>query len=145
MNYLRNIIEYKYYITEVFYMAEDKRFNYKGVLKGILFSLAATIVLVLAVAVVCYFADVSDTVISFLLFLTSVLSVFLGGLFVAKNISQKGLLHGAALAIGYFIVMLCASMLMKKEFYISLHMIFILFGVIGAGMLGGIFGINSKK
>ena len=126
-------------------MSEDKKFNYKGVLKGILFSLAATVILVLAVAAVCYFADVSDTVISFLLFLTSVLSVFLGRLFVAKNASQKGLMHGGALAIGYFLVMMCASMLMKKEFYLSVHMLIILVGVLGAGMLGGIFGINSKK
>lgn len=126
-------------------MSEDKRFNYKGILKGTLFSLLLTVILVIGVAVICYFADVSDTVISFLLFAVSVLSVFLGALFIAKNVSQKGLLHGGALAVGYFLIMLCASMLMKKEFYISLHMLFILFGVLGAGMLGGIFGINSKK
>ncbi len=126
-------------------MAEDNRLNFKGILKGIVFSLIATIVLVVLLAVVSYFTDIPDNIISALLFVVSVVSVLIGGLLVAKSSSQRGLLHGALLGIGYFIIILSASFIMKKQFDVSMHMITMFLADIAGGMLGGILGINSKN
>lgn len=126
-------------------MAEDNKLNLKGILKGIVFSLITTVVLVFVIALISYFTDIGDNIISILLFASSVISVFLGGVFVAKNSSRNGILHGGLIGLGYFVIILIASFVIKKQFDISPHLITMLLADICGAMLGGILGINSKN
>ncbi len=124
---------------------EKATINFRGILKGIIFSIITTIILVIIIALVSYFADISDSIISILLFIASVLSVFTGAILVARTTAENGLAHGALIGVGYFILVLIASIVVKREFDLNGNLITMLIANVAGGMLGGILGINSKN
>lgn len=119
-----------------------KNINTKSILKGTVFSLMLTIILVIIIAIISYFFNISDKLLSALLFLTSIISVFFGAIFVSKTTGQKGLVHGLFLALGYFLVLFCASAITKKQFDISMGLFTMFLADIASGLLGGILGVN---
>ena len=125
-------------------MSEKNKINFRGVGKGIIFSVILTAILVLLITTVTYFADVSDKIISILLFIASVLSTLIGALFVTRNVHENGLIHGMFVGLGYFAFILIASIVVKKGFSLNTNLITMLFANVAGGMLGGILGINSK-
>lgn len=123
---------------------EKAKINFRGILKGIIFSIITTIILVVIIALISYFADISDKIISILLFIASVLSVFAGSMLMTRTAGGNGLAHGALIGFGYFIIILIASIVVKREFDLNGNLITLLIANAAGGMLGGIVGINSK-
>ncbi len=126
-------------------MSDDKKLNIRGILKGILISLAITVICVIAVALVCYFADVSDGVISIMLYVISAVSVFVSSLLLAKSITNNGLLHGLILGAGYFLVIFIFSAVFKKQISVNTKFFVSMVAALASGMLGGIMGVNAKE
>ena len=126
-------------------MMEKTRINFRGIFKGIIFSIIATMILVVIIALISYFADISDGIISISLFIASVLSVFTGSILMTRTTQENGLAHGALIGIGYFILVVIASIVVKREFDFNGNLITMLVADVAGGMLGGILGINSKN
>ena len=124
---------------------EKSKINFKGVLKGIIFSIVSTVILVVIIALTSYFADVSEGIISICLFVVSVLSVFIGSILMTRTTQENGLIHGGMIGVGYFIVILISSIIVKREFDLNGNLITMLIANVAGGMLGGILGINSKN
>ena len=124
---------------------EKAGINFRGIIKGIVFSIIATIILVVIIALISYFADISDGIISILLFAASVLSVLTGSILMTRTTGEKGLAHGALIGVGYFIIILIASIVVKREFDFNGNIITMLIANTAGGMLGGILGINSNN
>lgn len=122
-----------------------KKINFSGVLKGIAFSILLTIIFLLILTAVCYFSDISDKMLSILIFAASVISVFGGAFAVARNSDFSGILHGLLLGLGYFIILLASSIIINKGFFPNMHLLSLLISCVCSGMLGGIFGINTQK
>lgn len=125
-------------------MSEKNKINFRGIGKGIVFSIILTIILVVLIATVTYFVDISDKIVSILLFSSSVLSTLIGAFLVTKSIQQNGLIHGMFVGLGYFILILISSIVVKKGFSFNANLVTMLFANVAGGMLGGILGINSK-
>lgn len=123
---------------------EKNRINFRGIFKGIIFSVIATILLVIIIALISYFADVSDKLISASLFIVSIISVLTGAILVTRSTQENGLIHGAIIGLGYFVVVLISSIIVKRELDFNTSLITMLIANIAGGMLGGILGINSK-
>ncbi len=119
--------------------------NFRGILKGIIFSVITTIILVVIIALISYFADISDRIISILLFIASVLSVLTGSILMTRTTGENGLAHGALIGVGYFLIILISSIIVKREFDFNGNLITMLIANTAGGMLGGILGINSKN
>ncbi len=126
-------------------MMEKAGINFRGIFKGIIFSIITTTILVVIIALISYFADISDGIISISLFIASVLSVLTGSILMTRTTQENGLAHGAIIGIGYFILILIASIVVKREFDFNSNLITMLIADIAGGMLGGILGINSKN
>lgn len=126
-------------------MIDEKKINVSGIGKGIIFSLLLTFVLILVIAAVCYFANVSDKLLSILVFLATGLSVLAGAIFVARNAPGSGLLHGIILGAGYLAVLLLSSMISQKGIHFNSQMVSMLICIPACGMLGGVLGINAKN
>jgi putative membrane protein (TIGR04086 family) len=126
-------------------MTDEKKLNIAGIGKGIVFSLILTFVLILIIAAVCYFATVSDRLLSVLVFAATGISVLLGAVFVARNAEGSGFLHGAVLGIGYILIMLLSNIISQKGFKMDSQLLTMLVCVLACGMLGGILGINAKN
>ena len=124
---------------------EKAGINFRGIFKGIIFSIIATIILVVIIAIISYLADISDNIISILLFISSVLSIFAGSILMTRTTQENGLVHGALIGIGYFVLVLIASIVVKREFDFNGNLITMLIADVAGGMLGGILGINSKN
>ena len=125
-------------------MLEKSKINFRGIFKGIVFSIVLTAILVVIVALISYFSDISDKLISALLFIVSVSSVLVGAIFVTKSTSENGLIHGGIIGIGYFLVILVASIIAKRSFSMNTNLLTMMIANIAGGMLGGILGINSR-
>lgn len=122
----------------------NEMINVKGILKSLVFSIAATILCLFILSVVCYFSNLSDKMTSILVFALTVICVFLGGLFASKTAPKSGFLHGGLVGFGYFLLLFLCSILANKGFAVSAHTLSMGIGCVGAGILGGILGINSK-
>lgn len=125
-------------------MSDDKKLNIRGILKGVLIALAITVVFVIIIALVCYFADISDGVIAIMLYVVGAVSVFTSSLFLAKSITTKGMLHGLILGLGYFMVIFIFSAVFKKQVTANTKLFVSLISALASGMLGGIMGVNTN-
>lgn len=127
-----------------FFMSEKSKINIRSVVKGIVFSVISTLLLVLLTALISYFTDISERAVSVILFAVSVVSVFTGAVLVCRSTGENGLFHGGLIGLGYFVFLLVSSVIIKREFDLNINLITMLFSNIAGGMLGGVLGINSK-
>ena len=124
---------------------EKSGINFRGIFKGIIFSIISTIILIIIIALISYFTDISDRIISIALFVASVLSVLTGSILMTRTTHENGLVHGALIGVGYFILILIGSIVVKREFDFNGNLLTMLIATTAGGMLGGILGINSKN
>lgn len=117
----------------------------KKIFTGTFLSLLISLVLVCVLAVVVYFSNISDRTVSGVIFVISCLSVFLGALILAKNITSRGLLNGLALGGVYFVILLVVSLLVNGGVALSFSNILRLLSILASGGLGGVLGINTNK
>lgn len=123
-------------------MAEKKKLNYIALLKGIIFSVFFSFVLILIITCICYWGNISEKLLGLMLFVTSALSVFMSSLFMTRKIERAGLIYGTLNGLGYFFVILVAAICFSGKFTPSTQSITMLIGSILSGALGGIIGIN---
>ena len=123
-------------------MAEKKKLNYIALLKGIIFSVFFSFVLILIITCICYWGNISEKLLGLMLFVTSALSVFMSSLFMTRKIERAGLIYGTLNGLGYFLVILVAAICFSGKFTPSTQSITMLIGSILSGALGGIIGIN---
>ena len=123
-------------------MAEKKKLNYIALLKGIIFSVFFSFVLILIITCICYWGNISEKLVGLMLFVTSALSVFMSSLFMTRKIERAGLIYGTLNGLGYFFVILVAAICFSGKFTPSTQSITMLIGSILSGALGGIIGIN---
>ena len=119
--------------------------NIKKILIGTFFAVVISFILICLLAVVVHFSNIGDRTISAIIFGISVLSVFAGSLFMAKNIDSKGLLHGLLLAFCYFLVLAVISFATNGRISLTASNFLRFFATLAAGILGGVLGINTKK
>lgn len=117
----------------------------KKIFTGTFLSLLISLVLVCVLAIVVYFSNISDRTVSGVIFAISCLSVFFGALILAKNVENRGLLNGIALAGLYFAVLLVVSLLVNGTVSVSPGNILRLLSILASGGLGGVLGINTHK
>ena len=121
----------------------QRKMNWCGILKGILFAAVITFLLILGLAAVCYFAAVPEKLISVLTLAASGIGVLLGAAAVAKSTGYAGLWHGLLLACGYAALLWISGVLVQKSVCVSLHSLSVCLCVFACGMLGGILGVGT--
>lgn len=119
--------------------------NFKKIFIGALFSIALSLLFVCILTIFVFFMNISDHTISVLIFALSALSVFFGALILGKTVSGGGLLHGLLMGILYFAILSVLSLAVSGEISLDASNLFRLLGSVLSGILGGIFGINSRK
>lgn len=95
-------------------MSEKNKINFRGIGKGIIFSIILTAIFIVLIATVTYFIDISDKIVSVLLFSSTVISTLIGALLVTKGVQQNGLIHGMFVGLGFFILILISSIITNK-------------------------------
>lgn len=109
---------------------------------GILLSLAISLGVFLAASVIISYTFVPETIVPYLSFITSILSIFVGALFVTKKISHKGWLNGGLTGLFYVLIVLLLGLLIFGEFPVFTAFLMKVFLGFIFGAVSGIIGMN---
>ena len=123
----------------------NKKQGIAGIVKGVLFALALTVVAVLVLAILYKFINMSDTVIKVANQIIKIASIALGVKIATKKDKSKGLLKGAIIGALYTVLSFFLFSILASSFSFTLGL---LFDILFASVIGLIFGVifvNAKK
>ena len=126
-------------------LSENKKTSIMNVAKGVLLAVCLTVVLVLILAVVYKFVDLSDSVIKIINQIIKVVSIGFGVFICLKKDKSKGMLKGSIIGSVYMLVSFLVFSILVSTFNFSIT---ILYDMIFGALLGLIFGVvfvNFRK
>lgn len=112
------------------------------IFKGTVISIGLTIILLLAFATILVNTNISENSINAVITVISVISNIVGSFISTKKIKSKGIITGGIIGAIYIIGIYLISSFCGVGFSINIYAICMIIGVILAGMLGGIIGVN---
>jgi len=117
---------------------------YLEILKGLTIALIISLVLILAMALVITFVDISDTVIAVINQIIKAVSLLVAGI-VSFREKSKGWKKGLILGVIYVIAAFIIFSLMDGKFTFGWNILFDLIAGALMGIVCGIFAVNLRK
>lgn len=111
-----------------------------SIMKGAIVSVAVTLVLILAFALIIRFFNVSDNVIFPVNQVIKVVSLFIGMMAVTKGNKEKGLVKGILLGLVYFILSFTVFSILQSSFTFQISNFY---DLLLTALMGGIVGLIS--
>lgn len=124
---------------------DSKGISIKRIVTAVAVAIAATLVMFVVFALIIYFTNVSEGVISKAVFAISIAALILGGIVAAKGADNSGFLYGLITGTVYFVIVIISSIIKNGGFEFSMNSVILLLGYLSAGMLGGSIGINMSN
>lgn len=119
--------------------------NICKIIKGCLFSIVFSLILLVIYAICLTYTELSETTITPVVITIVGISILLGSTISSRKIKKNGLINGGITGFCYVIILYLASSLSLVGFHFSMGtLILLLVGTI-TGMLGGIIGVNTGK
>ena len=109
-----------------------------SILKGAVVSVAITLVLILAFALVIKFFNISDNFIFPINQVIKVISLFFGIMIVLKGSKEKGLVKGILLGLVYFILSFVIFSILQGSFNLQMSNVY---DLLLTSLMGGILGL----
>ncbi|HHW90316.1 MAG TPA: TIGR04086 family membrane protein [Clostridiales bacterium] len=122
----------------------EKSNMYLEVLKGLTIALIISLVLILAMALIITFVDVSDTTIAIINQIIKAISLLIASIIAFKEKSngwKKGLILGVIYIVAAFLIF----SLMDGKFTFGWNILFDLIAGAVMGIICGIFAVNKKR
>lgn len=123
---------------------EGKENNFLRILKGSIFSIIISMLLLLIFAVILTYANVSESTIPTVIIMISNLSILCGSILCNRKIKKNGIGNGMAVGLIYILVIYLISSIVIKSFSFNLKSIIMILCSLVSGILGGIIGVNLK-
>lgn len=117
---------------------------YINVFKGVIASYIFTFVSFLVFAILLSTTNISDSYISGVISVISVISILIGSAFCTKKANSQGLIWGSIVGIIYSTILYLISSLLFTGFAIPLSTFYLFLLAVLFGGIGGIIGINLK-
>jgi putative membrane protein (TIGR04086 family) len=95
----------------------------KSLLKGILWAVVTSLVLVLALALVIQITGLADSLIKPIMQIIKVLSIFFGVMIALRSIEKRGWLFGALVGLVYTVLAFFIFSIMNSDFSITAGLI----------------------
>lgn len=120
-------------------------FSFSAVLRGTLVSLVASVLGAAVLGVVFYFFSLSEKLLPSVATGVLFLSVFSGGMLAAQKAGNRGIYHGLAVSVAFFILscFLIALFFPGHTIFMNVLQKLAVIGV--AGGLGGVFGVGFSS
>ena len=124
----------------------EKRISSLGVFaKGMLISLALTLILFYILGIILSCTQVPEKIINPAIIIITGVSILIATSIVMIKVQDRGMIRGGVIGAFYFVFIYLISSLILKNFDINIYSA-IMFGVsFLCGGIGGIVGINIKK
>ncbi len=125
--------------------SDERSFSYylKPIIFGVGISLILSAIMLLVFSFVLVNVDIPLSAISPIMIVIMGISVFLGSFIVARSVRRRGLFLGLCISLLFFIIMLLVSAA-TSPMGIGLDALWRFLVSLIAGVLGGVFGVNSK-
>ena len=107
--------------------------NFKGVIKGTIFAILVTFVIILILALLSYFTGIDETIITTGAYASVIIGVILGTIAVSKAANSR------AFAL-YLIVLIGISLIVNNGIMFNTHFLAVIGGTFASGILGCIIG-----
>ncbi len=116
--------------------------NLIRVIKGSIFAIIISLVLLLIYAVLLTCTDLSETTMAPVVITISAISILIGSSISSFNIKKQGMLNGALVGLIYILFIYILSSMLFSGFMIGTKSVIMIVSGIVAGMIGGIVGVN---
>lgn len=114
--------------------------NVKGIVRGSLFAFIITLLFIIVFALLSYFGNPDERVVTVGVYAGVVIGVFVGSLAVAKASENKILLHSLIVSVIYLAILVAVSALINRELHFNTHFLTLTAGIIISGLLGAVVG-----
>ncbi len=114
--------------------------NIKGVIKGSIFSILVTMLIIFILSLLSYFTGISETVVSACVYASVAAGVLLGTIAVSRAAAGKAFIHVMLVCLIYLAVLVGISALINKGIAFNSHFFAVVCGTFAAGFLGLIIG-----
>ena len=126
-------------------LSADKKNSILCVVKGVLLAVCLTVVLVLILAVIYKFVDLSDSTIKIINQIIKIVSIGFGVFICLKKDRNKGMLKGSIIGSVYMLVSYIVFSLLVSSFNLSITLLYdIIFGAL-LGLIFGVIFVNFRK
>lgn len=115
-----------------------KAINLSGIFKGCVLSVLVSFIFILGLSVASYFASVSNTVVTAVIFGGVIIGVFLGSFAVGKGAEHKKLIHGLLVGALYVLVLTVLSLILNGGGGFHMRFFSLAAGCLLAGGVGGL-------
>ena len=113
------------------------------VARGLLVALLLSFIFLALYTLLLYFSPLSEAYVPYLVYGGTLLSIFLGSLYVGKRTEEKGWLRGGLTGLIYVLTLMLFCFLFNVSIEPGINILTKLFLGFAFGTLGGILGINS--
>ncbi|MBR1802946.1 MAG: TIGR04086 family membrane protein [Clostridia bacterium] len=118
--------------------------NLFRILKGSIFAIVLSVVLLLIFALLLTHTNLSENTITPVILTITGISILVGSSISSMKIKKNGLMNGGTVGLIYILVLYLASSLCFTGFSLTTNsLIMLVIGVV-TGILGGIIGVNLK-
>ena len=104
--------------------------NFKGVIKGTIFAILVTFVIILILALLSYFTGIDETIITTGVYASVIIGVILGTIAVSKAANSRA----------FVIVLIGISLIVNNGIMFNTHFLAVIGGTFASGILGCIIG-----
>ena len=115
------------------------------ILKGTIFAILITIILLFAFALLLAYTNISESLITPGVIILSVLSILIGSIISSRKLKRNGLINGGTVGLIYITCLYLTSSILQGDFSLNIYSAVMIFVAILIGLLGGIIGVNMKK
>ncbi len=116
--------------------------DFKYVCKGTFLALVISLIVCTLVAAVLYLTPLSEKVVPYAIYITSIFSIIIGAAYAARRMQFKGWLYGGLTGLAYIAVLLVLLKVFGIDADVSLQLFSKLFLGFVLGAMGGILGLN---
>ena len=114
--------------------------NFKGVIKGTIFAILVTFVIILILALLSYFTGIDETIITTGVYASGIIGVILGTNAVSKVANSRAFVHAMLVCGLYLIVLIGISLIVNNVIMFNTHFLAVIGGTFASGILGCIIG-----
>ena len=111
-----------------------------SVLKCTGISVFLTVLFVFIISLLSYFTGAAETTLTIMVYVSVVLSVFLGSLICIRNTDGKALFHALILSAAYYALLVAVTLLINGIITPNSHFFTMTAGIFASGILGAVLG-----
>jgi len=118
--------------------------NLIKILKGSLFSILTTLILLIIFAALLTYTTINENTIPAVIIIVTALSILIGSQITTSRIKKNGVINGMLIGMIYIIFLYIVSSIVTKNFSLNSYSIIMSVASIIIGGIGGIIGVNRK-